>query len=423
MPRRALESARMHVVQVGLDHHHAPIWLRERAGFTAGQAASRHVMERAGVGEALVLSTCNRVELYATADREHIDDVAERLIALLAERAEAPVDAVRAHLVVRRGAEAVRHMCRVAAGLESMAVGETQIAGQLRRAVAEARAEGALGRVLQRASCIAMAAGKRARGATPAARASMGVSAVRALGGAASLAGATVVVLGAGETADDVLRAIAGAKARRVVIVNRTLERAAALAAIHGVEAAPWVGREEELAEADVVFACTAALEPVIDVELVEDIPRRPRRFVDLGVPRNIAPELRGIDEVTLLDVDDLAPWSALPCAAPVAEGTEGGSIDFWVDRFERWLLAQAAVPTIADLRANAEEIRQREVRRALAKLPDLDAAERAAVEHLATRLVNQLLHDPLTTLSAEPDGAALAESARRLFRLPALSR
>lgn len=420
MPKRALESARMHLVQVGLDHHHAPIWLRERTAFAAGQAASRHVLERAEVREALVLSTCNRVELYATAERDRMDEVAERLVALLAERAEAPVDAVRAHLVVRRGTEAVRHLCRVAAGLESMAVGETQIAGQLRRAVAAARAEGALGRVLQRASCIAMAAGKRARGEAPAVRASMGVSAVRALGGVQSLAGAVIVVLGAGETADDVLRAFASAKAKRVTIVNRTLERAAALAAIHDAEAAPWVAREELLADADVVFACTAAAEPVLDVPLVEELPRRARRIVDLGVPRNVAPEVRAVEGVTLLDVDDLAPWSEQPCAAPAVEG---GAIDFWVERFERWLANQAAVPTIADLRANAEKIRQREVRRALAKLPTLSAEERAAVEHLATRLVNQLLHDPLSTLSAEPDAAALAESARRLFRLPALPR
>ncbi len=257
----------MRVLVVGMQHRTAPLWIRERVAFASLDGAAAEVAREAGVAESLVLSTCNRVELYVASD-EPIGATTDRLVDLLAARAAMPADVLRRYLYVYEGIEAARHLARVAAGVDSMVLGETQIAAQIKRGVAAARAGGAVGRVLFRLAQTALAAGKRARPLLPVGgrrAGSVAEAAVHAFGGVAALAGASIAVVGAGETAADVLRALAGARPRRVVIVNRTLANALSLAAKHGAAVASWEALGVVVADADVVFACAAASEPVID--------------------------------------------------------------------------------------------------------------------------------------------------------------
>ncbi|MGZ8468541.1 MAG: glutamyl-tRNA reductase [Gemmatirosa sp.] len=407
----------MHVLVVGLHARLAPLALRERVAFVSGAGASRAVAQGVGVPEALVLSTCNRVEVFVAGPRAALDGAADRVLAFLADRAGVTADGLRAYAHVQAGYAAARHLCRVAAGLDSVMLGETQIVGQLKRAADEARADGTLGGTLQRLTCMALAAGRRARArlAPAIGPTSVAQAAVRAVGGTPALEGRTVVVLGAGETAAEVMRLIEHAGARRLVVANRSADRAVALAARHGAEVAPWDARGAALAAADVILACTGAPLPVVTREqLAGDgaATRGPRLIVDLGVPRNVEPEVSELPGVALWDVDALV---GTPGTARDAEEAEAEAAR-WAERYERWLTNRPVVPVIARLRAGAELVRERELARAMARLEGLDAREQAVVRELATRLVNKLLHPPMAALAADPEAHELAATAHRLF-------
>ncbi len=406
----------VHVLVVGLHARLAPLALRERVAFVPGEHAARAVVQGVQVPEALVLSTCNRVEVFVAGPRAALDGAADRVLAYLAARAGVDVDGLRAYAHVQAGYAAARHLCRVAAGLDSVMLGETQIVGQLKRAADEARADGALGGTLQRLTCMALAAGRRARArlAPATGPTSVAQAAVRAVGGAPALEGRTVVVLGAGETAAEVMRLIEQAGTGRLIVANRSAERGAALAARHGAEVAAWEARDAALAAADVVFACTGAPMPVVTRAQLADgaATRGPRLVVDLGVPRNVEPEVAELPGIALWDVDALV---GTPGAARDAEEAEAEAAR-WAERYERWLANRPVVPMIAQLRAGAERVRERELARALARLEGLDEREQAVVRELATRLVNKLLHPPMAALAADPEAHELAASAHRLF-------
>jgi len=413
------------IVLVGLNHRTAPLWIRERAAFTSETGAAAAVVQHAGVDEAFVLSTCNRVEAYVAHRGEAPEHAADRVIAMLAGRAAMPAETLRPYLLVQEGDDAVRHLCRVAAGMDSMVVGETQIVAQMRRALIAAQHEGAAGRVLHRLVTTAFAAGKRVRPQLPPAAgpSSVAEAAVHALGGVAALADKSVVVVGAGETAADLLRALAGLRPQRLVLVNRTLHRAAGLAARHGAALASWEALGVVVADADVVFACTSSAAPVIHAGHLAGASARPRTLVDLGVPRNVDAALGALPGTTLLDVEAIGKWNAHgasggPCPARAAREAAEAVLEEWVARYAAWRRTEAVVPTIAALRADAERMRDQEVGRALARLGPLGDREREIVCALAARVVDKLLHRPLTTLAA--DGATLAEPARRLFGLDA---
>lgn len=404
----------MRVLFLGLHSRLAPLALRERAAFAAPAGAAASVAECARVAEVFVLSTCNRVELYAAVPAADAADAAERLVSCLAARAGVAPERLRAHARQLEGAEAARHLCRVAAGLDSQVLGESQITSQLRRALAAARHDGTLGRVLERLGSTALAAGRRARArlAPAGGPTTVAEAAVRALGDAGALAGARVLVLGAGETAADVLAQLRRAGAAQVTVSNRSAPAGRTLAARHGAAYAAWDARADAAA-ADVIFACTASPVPVVDLPHVAA--GRRVQIVDLGVPRNVAPAVRERPHVTVWDVDTFASAGGVPEAGLAPARAEA---DRWAERFTRWLAAREAVPTVERLRADAERVREEELTRALARLDGLGERERAVVRALSMRLVNKLLHAPLAALGAEPDAPALASTARRLFDL-----
>jgi glutamyl-tRNA reductase len=406
---------------VGLNHRSAPLWIRERVAFPSWAGAARDVAQRARLGEALVLSTCNRVEVYGAADADDLCAAAERLVDLLAGRAAMPVELLRTYLYVHSGVDAARHLARVASGMDSMVLGETQIVAQLKQALGDGRADGVVGRVLERLVSTALGAAKRARAHLPRVSGvrSVAEAGVHALGGVSALSGASVVVVGAGNTATDLLRALSGARPRRLVLVNRTLSRALSVAAKYGAAVASWEALGVVVSDADVVFACTAVATPVIRPEHLEHGPARARSFVDLGVPRNVAASVAELPDTRVIDVDSLGAWQ--PNGSPAAEPSldrADATVDEWVARFEAWMRTESVLPTIRALRASADAAREREVARTLARLGAVGERERAVVEELAARLVNKLLHHPLTALAGGADAAAVAESVERLFGL-----
>jgi glutamyl-tRNA reductase len=414
----------VHVLVLGLHSSTAPLALRERAAFPAPAGAAAWVRTRAGVAEALVLSTCNRMEVYAAVPDDDAAGAAARVLAAVAERAGVEPAVLAAHARTLSGADAAAHLCRVAAGLDSVVLGESQITGQLRRALAAARADGALGGVLERLGSTALGAGRRARARfTPSAGpATVAQAAVHALDRAGVLRGARVLVMGAGETATDVLAHLPRAGVAGVTVTNRSAPAGRAVAERYGAGWADWDARTESVAEADVVFTCIASAEPVVDVQHLPPDPRRRVHVVDLGVPRNVAPAVR--ERVTVWDVDTLAPGDAACCPRARAAGIDAArrEAEAWAGRFVRWLAAREAVPVVARLRATAEQVREQEVARALARLDGIGEREQAVVRALAARLVNKLLHAPVAALGSgdahAPGGPTLTAAARQLFAL-----
>jgi glutamyl-tRNA reductase len=394
----------LQLVVVGASQQSAPLAVRERLAIAPADARAALAELRDTTSAALALSTCNRVEVYAlTAEGD--PGPAQRF---LAARAGLAPEALAPYLYVRRGEAAARHLCAVAAGLDSMVLGEDQILAQIKAALEAARAAGALGPVLDRLGQTALLASKQVRSRTSLARRPLSVVAV-ALQVAAThsgdLAGRTALIVGAGATAELTLKHLAGRGLARRVVVNRTAARAEALAARHGAEALPWERLPDALAEADVVISCTAAAAPVIDARMLgAALARRPDRrllVLDLAAPRDVEPA--PLPGVTYYDLDRIQPL----CEANRAEragavGEAEAIVGAAAAQFMAWWRERAAAPAVAALRAEAEAIREAEVARALAALPDLTEQERAVVAYLGTALVNKLLHGPLLALKQQ---------------------
>ncbi len=402
---------------LGLNHQTAPVSLRERVAFagdalTEALAALRALPQ---VSEAALLSTCNRTELYAMAED------ATPLVQWLATHGEG----LDGYLYRHRDAEAVRHLFRVATGLDSMVLGEPQILGQVKDAWALAREHRALGSGLDRLFQQAFSVAKRARtdtrvGANPVSVAS---TAVRlAQNSFARLSDSTVLLVGAGETIELAARHLSEGKVRRLLVANRTLAHAQELASRHGGVALPLTELDRHLAEADVVFSATAAREPVINrAQVVEALARRkhkPMMLFDLAVPRDIEASVAELADAYLYTVDDLE--------RAVEENRRGRRqaadeaetiIDLQVARFVETLQAGSRQAPLKRLRAYGDATRQEVLEKAQAQLTQgRDPAE--VLEFLAHTLTNRLLHPPTAALreAALSGDTDLTRAAERMF-------
>ncbi|MBA2298542.1 MAG: glutamyl-tRNA reductase [Actinobacteria bacterium] len=405
----------MRLTLVGVSHHRAPVELRERVALDAkGAAALAAQLGR----EAVVLSTCNRTELYLARPEGAEEQAVQTLSELAGDRA-AELGAV----LYRLGDEAAAlHLFRVAAGLDSLVPGEGEILGQVRSAF-EA---GSTGPFLDRLFRQALHAGRRVRVETAIAESPASVPAA----GAAlaqqvfeNLAGKRVLLLGAGKTSELTARNLVSRGARIGAVANRTLERAQELADAFGARA---LGLDElggELAAADVVVASTSSPEPIVwkaDVAAALRSRRgRPLLLVDLAVPRDLDPAINELDNCFLYDVDDL---EAVVAETITGRRSEAARAEQLVaaegDRFRRWHASLDVVPTIASLRALAEEIRDRELERAGSKLSE---AERRQVESVTSQILAKLLHLPTIRMkeaAAAADGVIYADVVRHLFGL-----
>ncbi|MGH7526751.1 MAG: glutamyl-tRNA reductase [Gemmatimonadales bacterium] len=378
---------------VGVSHHTAGVEVREQFAFTPADLAAWLDREYRAGRSALLLSTCNRCELYWCGD--HDFELWFREFA--AARGGLP----EGTLTRFDGADAVRHLFTVAAGLDSQILGETEILGQVRRAFDFARAAGTTTRAMDSVFSAALYAGRRIRretllGRHPASVSSAAVDlAGSRLGG---LNGGPVVVLGAGEAAEGVLRALHERGATRVILVNRHLERAKALASAWGAQACPWESLGSMLADADLFLVATAAAFPVISAAgLAEATAARGEReliVMDLAVPRNVEPQARAIPLVRLFDLDDLQRLccpAAGTASAALAEAER--VLQEEMARLALTLRSRAAAPQLAELHRLGAQMAAQETAWALAQLQELSDREQRVVREMANRLVRRVLY------------------------------
>jgi glutamyl-tRNA reductase len=421
---------------VGLSHKTAPLEVRERLAFGAETLPEvlAKLMRAPGVGECVVLSTCNRVEVYAapSARAATPDDVAATSRAVLKVLCEVAGGAVEAHLGASHGPVAVRHLFRVAASLDSLVVGEPQILGQLKDAIEFARAEKALGVTLGNAMHRAVRVGKRVRTETQIGAGQVSVSSV-AIDLAAQifgeLEGRVALLVGAGEMAEAAAKLLVKAGAR-LIVVNRSPDRAAALAQEVGGDPRVWAELERSVVEADIVISSTASPRFVITKDLVKGA-RKARRgrslfLIDIAVPRDVDPAVNDLENVYLYDVDDLSQIVAKSLQGRAAEAARAEAIvEDEATGFEAWTLEQAMKPVIVGLRARTRAVLAAEVERSLSgKLRHLSPADREALLVMVDAATNKLLHAPVTRLRAAAGDARAADyvdALRDLFDLPEL--
>jgi len=419
------------ILLAGLSHHTAPLEVRERFAVADPAPLLGKLVANDEIDEAFLLSTCNRVEVAVLtrepeAARARLRQVFRRE---LPDGGELPPGVeLEAVLAERQDADAVRHVFRVASSLDSMVVGEPQILGQLKEAHRAAVACGACGPILSRLLQSAFATAKRVRrdtkiGERPVSVARVAVDLARQI--FESFDDKTALLVGAGEMIEAALEALRGEGLGAVHVVNRTAAHATSLAARFGAAAHGLEAIGDLLARSDVVLTCIGADAPILAPQQVADAQRarrgRPLFVIDIGVPRNVDPDVNRIDGVYLYDIDDLAGVAAANAEGRRREITASETIVAEEEqRFAAWLSTLQAVPTIRHLRARIEAIRHRELERGLQRLA-LDEAQRAGVDALTRSLVNKILHAPLTRLREEAEreeGLAYLEAARTLFAL-----
>jgi glutamyl-tRNA reductase len=413
----------MAVIVLGVSHHGAPLDVRERLAFRQPEVvpALERLRELAGAREGVLLSTCNRTELYLV---EGEGEAATPAWELLAERLGADASG---YGYVRRDREAAAHLFRVASGMDSMVIGEAQIHGQVRDAWETSRP--ASGAVLNRLFQSALLVGGRVRSETTLGHGALSVSSAavqlskKIFGG---LAGRRAMVLGAGEMAELALASLQQEGVRAAVVANRTFERAQALAAQYGATAVHYDAAWDALADVDLLLCSTAAPRPVVNVErvraAVERRGDRPLCILDIALPRDVEPAVAKLDNVFLYDLDDLhavvnANLERRHAELPAAEVVIGEE----VEKFWQWVAGLAAVPVLTQLRGEMDRVRERELAAAMRRLSDLTPAQRAAVEHFSQSLMNKFLHEPsvrLRAAAANGRGLGVVDAARYLFAL-----
>jgi glutamyl-tRNA reductase len=417
---------------VGISWRTAPVAVREKLAFGADELAPtlRAIVERLPVSEAVLVSTCNRVEVYGVAKPGADATTAVRGFLAEAKRVK-PADVAGA-LYDHRGSHAIRHVFSVASAIDSLVVGEAQILGQLKQAYQASGAAGTTGPLLARCFERAFGVAKRVRTETTIARGAANVSSVAvelARRVFESLAGKRVLVIGAGKMSALAARHLYASGADQLVVTNRSLERAQQLAdEIDGV-AKPWDDLEGLLVDADVVISSTGAREPVLTLPLFKRVAkaRRWRSIVviDIAVPRDADPAIgEKLDGVYLYDIDDLDKV----VAANLAERAKAADhamkiVEHEATQFERWLRTQGVVPTIRALREKFAQVADAEVQKALDALAKKDLTrdqQRELVQRAVQLVVNKLLHQPTTVLraSSQEEAAVRAEVLCELFGL-----
>jgi glutamyl-tRNA reductase len=413
---------------VGLSHHTAPVEVREALTFPRARLPEALASMRAaeGVEEAVILSTCNRVELYVCARSAQgeapLKDLLANFHGLEAGRFEN-------HLYTRQGTDAVAHLFRVAAGLDSMVLGEAQVTAQVKAAYELASAARTVGPVFHRLFQHSLSVAKRVRTCSEidSGRASVGSVAVQlAQRIFETLTDRTVLLIGAGQIGEVVLRSLRTAGARTTLVANRTFSRADALARECGGTAVHFDQLLANLARADIVISSTDAPHYVLRRCDVEDALRARRGrslfLIDIAVPRDIEPSAAELAGCYLYNVDDLQlvveetmsrrKRELSRCLATVDEETA---------KFMRWARGLEVAPTIVELRDSLHELKRQELSALLSKYPDLPAGARSEIERTVDRLVNKILHQPIKALqepSSEDHARGVLAAARRLFGL-----
>ena len=416
----------MHIIALGHNHDTAPVEIRERFAFGPDKIgdALEQVLETPGIRESVILSTCNRNEIYSVV--ADADEATNRITDFLHDFHGVERGMVDHSLYSFKHEKAVEHLFSVASGVDSMVVGETQVAAQLKEAYAHARKASSSGPVLNRLFASSFEAGKKVRHRTRVSEGSVSVSSCAvelAQKIFTDLDDKITVLVGAGENTEQTARILKDHGARRFIVANRTVERAAALADRLGGSGIPLEKLREVLVQADIVLTSTASPDPLLsdgDVRLLMQKRRnKPLFIIDLSVPRDIDPAVRGIANVFLYDVDDLsgiADENRERRSTEVVRARE--IIDSEVNSFMAWYRSLGVTPTIVSLRNHFESVRTQEIERITSKLSD---EEKKHVDAATRAVINKLLHPPTSEMkraSQEGDGVWLTMAVQRLFRI-----
>jgi glutamyl-tRNA reductase len=417
------------LLALGVSHKTAPLPVRERLALPEGRAVSvlRELVGHADVHEAVAISTCNRTEVYLV-----VSDAVEAesaTLAILARQAGIPPTDLLGTIYALRDTEAVRHLFEVAAGLDSMIVGEAEVQGQVKRAYELALVEGVTGPVSNRLFRDALAAGKRVRTETSISRAHVSVSSVAvelARAALGELDTRNVLVIGAGENGELTARALHERGVNTVFVANRRYDRAIGLAQRFSGHAVRFEDLPRQLLEADIVVSATASPHQIVgrdELALVtEQRGGRPLLMIDIAVPRDIEPSVREVPGVTLYDMDDLQREVARNMGTREAEAVRARQlVDQEVDRFNAWLASLDVVPTIAALRELGDGVVEQVLRENESRWESLSDADRARLDVMARAVVNRLLHEPTLRLKGAVDGDrsyVYVQALRELFGL-----
>ena len=415
----------MQLALVGLSHKTAPVEIRERLAFSndALRSALASLVDRRAVNEAMILSTCNRVEVVA----ESPDD---RLIRdFICEFHQISHDSVSTHLYSYRNVEAIRHVFRVTASLDSMVIGEPQILGQVKEAFRIAMDAGTVGMHLSALMNRAFAVAKKVRSETGISQSAVSVSyaaveLARKIFG--DLSGKTVMIIGASKMGELAAKHLRRAGASSVLVTNRTFERAVELAKVFEGAAVPFEHFTDHMTGADIVITSTGAPHFIIGRNLAEQVIHRrknkPIFFIDIAVPRDIDPAVNQIDNAFLYDIDDLQQVIDANLKERFKEAMRAEQIvDDEVEAFSLKMQTRDVVPTIVQLRDSLEKVRRDEIERNRRHLKDLSPEQQAAVDQITKSIVNKILHPPIEQLKQmahDPQGADLADLIRKIFNV-----
>src|SRR5216117_1560158 len=415
----------MQLALVGLSHKTAPVEIRERLAFDgdALRTALTSLVGREQVSEAIILSTCNRVEVVA-------ESPDERLIReFLCEFHRVPHESISKHLYSFRNADVVRHVFRVASSLDSMMIGEPQILGQVKDAYRIATDAGAVGMHLSALMNRAFAVAKKVRSETGISQSAVSVSyaaveLARKIFG--DLSGKGVMIIGASKMGELAAKHLKRAGVSSVLVTNRTFERAVELAQVFEGAAVPFEHFTDHMDHADIVISSTGAPHFIITKTLAEQVIHRrnnkPMFFIDIAVPRDIDPTVNEIDNAFLYDIDDLQQVIDANLKERMKEASRAEEIiDAEVQMFCKKMQSREVVPTIVQLRDSLEKLRRDEIERNRRHLKDLSPEQQAAVDHITKSMVNKILHPPiehLKQMANDPHGPDLTDLIRKLFNI-----
>ncbi len=415
----------MYLFAFGINHNTAPVEIREQVAIAPEDVGDilRDITSSGAASEATILSTCNRTELYCGVDRAD----GETPASWFSENYRVPSVDIESYLYSHRDEAAVKHAFRVAAGLDSMVLGEPQILGQMKDAFARAHKAGATGKILNRLFQQTFSVAKKVRTDT-----AIGESAVSVAYAAVSLGKQifdqlqeqTVLLIGAGDMIELCARHLKEHSVRQMIVANRTLERARALAAPLGAQAITLREMPARLSEADIVISCTASQLPILGKGAVERALKarkhRPMFMVDIAVPRDIEEEVGALGDVYLYTIDDLKEVVHENLQSRLEAAKEGEQIiDTHVTKFMHWVRSLDTVPSIRALRETAEAVRDAELEHARRRLA-LGEDPEQVMERLARALTNKFMHAPTTALRSahHGDDEVLRDTVRKLFNL-----
>ncbi len=417
---------------LGVNHRSAPIELRERLAIApdALAEATRLLLGTPGVREGMIVSTCNRVELVTCHEPTALQETAPDVLGFVRRYFSVESDLLRPHLYQYEDREAVRHLFRVASSLDSMVLGEPQILGQVKASYTVARSVGAVQSSLERLLQATFTVAKRVRTETQIGTASVSIASVavdlaKKIFG--SLDGKTVLLVGAGKMSELAARHLIQQGAASILIANRTFERAVHMAQMFRGRAVRFEDLYATADQADILITSTGSTQPIFRREHAQQFLHRrrsrPMFFIDIAVPRDVAPEVNKLDGAFVYDIDDLQSVAASHLSERSREAAQAEAIvGAEVERYANGQQTRSAVPVIVGLQQTLEEMRQAELRRMQGKLQSLSAEQRAAVEALTRGIINKVLHQPVQAMKAAArDGdLSLVEAAQQLFALPA---